>query len=177
MAAAWNGGGATPFCQQLSAQHQCGPQCNVGASPFRALAGSRRRRLTRPAPPPQVVREFGNLYRCTSSGAQHVCDRNCSQLIQWDKWSLICKVSRKIVPLDTTATDAMAVEQDGGRRCAAARNGHGSIDGAPRAGGCAARRRGPPTAGSGASPRVTSRRLPPAAHALPAAALQEAHGR
>jgi hypothetical protein len=149
--AAWNSAAT------LSAQHQCGPQCNVSplsrrpirARPAALRPARRRRRLTRPAAP-QVVREFGNLFRCTTSGAQHVCDRNCSQLIQWDKYSLICKVSRKIVPLDTT--DTMAVEQDGGRRWAAARNRHAEHRRRPACPAVAwAAARGPPTAGSGAS--------------------------
>jgi hypothetical protein len=120
--AAWNVVQGTKFStsQRLAAQHQCGPHCNVRvASPapeaaWHGAGGSRRTSL-----PPQVVREFGNVFCCTTSGVQHVCDRNCTQLIQLDQYSLICKVSRKVVPLDTA--DTMALQHGGGRRWGPAR--------------------------------------------------------
>ncbi|GFH16922.1 predicted protein, partial [Haematococcus lacustris] len=45
-----------------------------------------------------ISNEFGNLWRCQGSGMLHVCDVNCSQRIPLDRWSSICKVSRKVFP-------------------------------------------------------------------------------
>lgn len=45
-----------------------------------------------------VTHLFGNCYRCETSQQVHVCDRNCSQLIEWDRHTVLCRVSRKTFP-------------------------------------------------------------------------------
>lgn len=46
-----------------------------------------------------VVRhEFGNLYRCVTSGMSHVCDATCDQRVAAGRWT-ICKLSRRELPL------------------------------------------------------------------------------
>lgn len=47
----------------------------------------------------QITHEFGNMYRCASSGQVHVCDSNCAQRIPLDRYSYICKLSRKLFPI------------------------------------------------------------------------------
>jgi hypothetical protein len=50
-----------------------------------------------------VVHDFGNCYRCLSSGLLHVCDSNCSSRVFRDRYSSICLISRKVHgPLETT---------------------------------------------------------------------------
>ena len=39
---------------------------------------------------------FGNCYKCESSGQIHICDQNCTQLMDWGRDTVICKVSRKV---------------------------------------------------------------------------------
>ena len=45
-----------------------------------------------------VTHEFGNLYKCHQSGLVHVCDANCTQRLYNDKYSSICRVSKKLFP-------------------------------------------------------------------------------
>lgn len=77
--ACWNVVPGTQFTQQLGAGHQCGPRC-------------------------QTVKEWGNVWRCLATGAVHVCDANCDQRIPLDRYSTICKMSRKLAPLDTVVS-------------------------------------------------------------------------
>ena len=39
---------------------------------------------------------FGNMYRCESTGAVHICDMNCNQRIFYDNHSHICRLSRRV---------------------------------------------------------------------------------
>mmetsp|Transcript_23291 Transcript_23291/g.59539 ORF Transcript_23291/g.59539 Transcript_23291/m.59539 type:complete len:89 (-) Transcript_23291:920-1186(-) len=41
---------------------------------------------------------FGNVFKCASSGMQHVCDCNCDQRVYYDNYHSICKLSRKLHP-------------------------------------------------------------------------------
>mmetsp|Transcript_37122 Transcript_37122/g.94863 ORF Transcript_37122/g.94863 Transcript_37122/m.94863 type:complete len:120 (+) Transcript_37122:250-609(+) len=43
-----------------------------------------------------IGHQFGNLYRCESSGTVHICDWNCDQRIFYDRYSTICRLSRRI---------------------------------------------------------------------------------
>ena len=54
-----------------------------------------------PLNPPawQVTHEFGNVFKCHASGMTHVCDANCNQRLQYDRYSSICRVSKRVVPL------------------------------------------------------------------------------
>lgn len=45
-----------------------------------------------------ITHMFGNCYRCESSQQVHVCDRNCTQLIEWDRHNMLCRVSKKAFP-------------------------------------------------------------------------------
>jgi hypothetical protein len=45
-----------------------------------------------------VVHEFGNLYRCLTSGTAHICDQNCDQRLWNGVSSTICRVSKKLFP-------------------------------------------------------------------------------
>jgi hypothetical protein len=40
---------------------------------------------------------FGNVYKCSTSGQVHVCDQNCTQLMDWDREHYLCRVSKKMV--------------------------------------------------------------------------------
>lgn len=53
-----------------------------------------------PASPPcsTVEHMFGNVFKCHSSGQVHVCDANCQQLVYNDRYSRMCRVSRRIFP-------------------------------------------------------------------------------
>lgn len=52
-----------------------------------------------------VVHEFGNLFRCRSSGMLHVCDANCASRVYRDPYSSICILSKKLHgPLDQQAS-------------------------------------------------------------------------
>ncbi|GIL66973.1 hypothetical protein Vafri_20471 [Volvox africanus] len=57
----------------LSLPHICGHTCNV-------------------------VHEFGNMYRCVSSGLVHICDSNCDQRLYHDRYNTICRISKKLHP-------------------------------------------------------------------------------
>lgn len=57
----------------VSLPHQCGHRC-------------------------QVQREFGNVFRCTTSGMIHVCDQTCNQRLYNDRYSTICRISKKLHP-------------------------------------------------------------------------------
>mmetsp|Transcript_407 Transcript_407/g.1204 ORF Transcript_407/g.1204 Transcript_407/m.1204 type:complete len:147 (+) Transcript_407:251-691(+) len=39
--------------------------------------------------------EFGNVFRCQTSGTTHICDQNCQQRVQVDAHSSVCRLSRK----------------------------------------------------------------------------------
>ncbi|KAG2434610.1 hypothetical protein HXX76_007505 [Chlamydomonas incerta] len=49
-----------------------------------------------------VTHEFGNMYRCATSGLVHICDSTCNQRLYHDKYSTICRISRKLHPPFTT---------------------------------------------------------------------------
>lgn len=38
----------------------------------------------------------GNVYACTSSGKTHVCDANCTERVQLDSYSSVCRLSRRV---------------------------------------------------------------------------------
>ena len=59
-----------------------------------------------------VSHEFGNVYKCHSSGQLHVCDANCGQRVFYDKYSTICRVSRKLFP-----SFEVGMEDDNSQRC------------------------------------------------------------
>lgn len=61
-----------------------------------------------------MVHDFGNLYRCASSNVQHICDANCDQRIPLDRYSTICKLSRKVTPNDIC--DAMEGDNSARKR-------------------------------------------------------------
>ena len=46
----------------------------------------------------QTCHQFGNVYRCISSGMLHVCDANCTSRVYRDPYSSICLISRKVCP-------------------------------------------------------------------------------
>lgn len=45
-----------------------------------------------------VQREFGNVFRCMTSGLVHVCDQTCNQRLYNDRYSTICRISKKLHP-------------------------------------------------------------------------------
>jgi hypothetical protein len=45
-----------------------------------------------------VAHEFGNLFKCQSSGLVHVCDSTCASRVYRDRYSSICLISRKVHP-------------------------------------------------------------------------------
>ena len=49
---------------------------------------------------------FGNMFRCLSSGQLHCCDSTCQQRVYNDRYSTICRISKKVfyhdVILETT---------------------------------------------------------------------------
>eukprot|EP00878_Enallax_costatus_P005596 GHUV01005869.1.p2 GENE.GHUV01005869.1~~GHUV01005869.1.p2 ORF type:complete len:121 (+),score=5.22 GHUV01005869.1:397-759(+) len=65
---------STQLSRELSILHECNHTC-------------------------QVQHEFGNLYRCVSSGQVHICDSTCCKRIEWDRYSQICVISKKTFPL------------------------------------------------------------------------------
>ncbi|GLC34429.1 hypothetical protein PLESTB_000729700 [Pleodorina starrii] len=64
---------ATPLAGGLNLPHICGHSCNV-------------------------VHEFGNMYRCVSSGLMHICDKGCNQRLWHDRYTTICRISKKLHP-------------------------------------------------------------------------------
>lgn len=44
----------------------------------------------------QITHLFGNVYQCAQSGQTHVCDQNCTQRVEYDNVSTICRLSRKV---------------------------------------------------------------------------------
>ncbi|CAG9465826.1 unnamed protein product [Pedinophyceae sp. YPF-701] len=44
----------------------------------------------------QMGHEFGNVYRCCSTGKLHVCDSNCAERVQVDNYTAVCRLSRKV---------------------------------------------------------------------------------
>lgn len=46
----------------------------------------------------KVTHMFGNCFRCETSQQVHVCDRNCTQLMEWDMHTMLCRVSKKTFP-------------------------------------------------------------------------------
>lgn len=52
----------------------------------------------------QVQQEFGNVFRCCSSGLIHVCDSNCNQRLYYDRYNTICRISKKLHPAFATDT-------------------------------------------------------------------------
>jgi len=58
-----------------------------------------------------VQHEFGNLYKCLSSGQLHVCDANCDQRLYNDRYSTICRVSKKLFPPFESDSATMCVDQ------------------------------------------------------------------
>lgn len=44
----------------------------------------------------RISHQFGNLYRCETSGTVHICDMNCNQRIFYDNHSQICRLSRRV---------------------------------------------------------------------------------
>lgn len=61
----------TQLTKQMGVQHECSHRCNV-------------------------QHLFGNAYRCATSGQMHICDSNCTQRVYNDRYSTICRVSRKV---------------------------------------------------------------------------------
>ncbi|KAG2490787.1 hypothetical protein HYH03_010709 [Edaphochlamys debaryana] len=62
-----------------------------------------------------VVHEFGNMYRCQSSGLVHICDSTCNQRLYHDKYHTICRISRKLhPPFESDAMEAEAPRKRGG---------------------------------------------------------------
>jgi hypothetical protein len=49
---------------------------------------------------------FGNVYRCLSSGQVHVCDQGCSQQVPQDRYSSVCRISKKVFHHAQPAVDA-----------------------------------------------------------------------
>ncbi|GIL82968.1 hypothetical protein Vretimale_8490 [Volvox reticuliferus] len=64
---------ATLHASALSLPHVCGHTCNV-------------------------VHEFGNMYRCVTSGLVHICDSTCNQRLYHDRYHTICRISKKLHP-------------------------------------------------------------------------------
>ncbi|GBF99318.1 hypothetical protein Rsub_12099 [Raphidocelis subcapitata] len=46
----------------------------------------------------RVQHMFGNAFRCESSGQLHVCDANCVQRVYRDRYSSVCRISRRVFP-------------------------------------------------------------------------------
>jgi hypothetical protein len=42
--------------------------------------------------------EFANVYSCLTSGQIHICDNTCNQLVWFDRYSSICRLSKRIFP-------------------------------------------------------------------------------
>ncbi|KIY97638.1 hypothetical protein MNEG_10323 [Monoraphidium neglectum] len=61
----------TALTKQMNVQHLCDHRCSV-------------------------QHMFGNAFRCQSSGQLHVCDANCTQRVYNDRYSTICRISRKV---------------------------------------------------------------------------------
>lgn len=47
---------------------------------------------------------FGNLFVCRSSGEYHVCDQNCNQRIPYDRYTMICRLSKRLFPVQEEGT-------------------------------------------------------------------------
>ena len=41
---------------------------------------------------------MGNVHCCQSSGTLHVCDQNCEQSIPYDRYTMVCRLSKKTFP-------------------------------------------------------------------------------
>lgn len=63
----------TALAKQLGVQHLCDHRC-------------------------RVTHVFGNAYQCESSGQLHVCDANCGQRVYRDRYSTVCRISRRVFP-------------------------------------------------------------------------------
>ncbi len=61
----------TAFAQQASIPHECSHRCSV-------------------------EHLFGNVFQCHTSGQVHVCDANCQQQVYNDRYSRICRVSKRV---------------------------------------------------------------------------------
>jgi hypothetical protein len=71
---------STAFAQQASVCHECSHACCV-------------------------ERQFGNVYRCHTSGQVHVCDNNCQQQVYNDRYSRICRVSKRVFWLPASCVE------------------------------------------------------------------------
>jgi len=63
----------------------------------------------------QVAHVFGNVYQCAQSRQTHVCDQNCTQRVEYDNVSTICRLSRKVFPL--TPAELLARQSYCRKRC------------------------------------------------------------
>lgn len=79
----------TLLSKQMGIEHMCDHRCNV--QPL-----------------------FGNAYRCESSGQVHVCDANCSQRMYYDRYSTVCRISRKVCA-SPCVTSAPSKKRSGAR--------------------------------------------------------------
>jgi len=66
-----HGAATTQLTKQLGVQHLCDHRCAV--HPL-----------------------FGNAFRCESSGQVHICDANCSQRVYRDRFSSVCRISKRV---------------------------------------------------------------------------------
>mmetsp|Transcript_13574 Transcript_13574/g.46903 ORF Transcript_13574/g.46903 Transcript_13574/m.46903 type:complete len:154 (-) Transcript_13574:192-653(-) len=81
-----------------------------------------------PIPPPPghtcshrcgVEHLFGNVFRCAASGNMHVCDTTCDQRVVYDNHTAICRLSRRLFPLQQPPAAANRVKRglDDGPQC------------------------------------------------------------
>jgi hypothetical protein len=77
---------ASQLERQMSVHHECCHRCSV-------------------------EHLFGNMFRCCSSGQLHCCDSTCQQRVYNDRYSTICRISKKVFYHDVIleATPARSV--------------------------------------------------------------------
>lgn len=65
----------------------------------------------------------GNMFVCQSSGCTHVCDSNCNQRVVCDPHTAICRLSKRVFPIEARCAPA--------ERCAACQVGVEHREGLP----------------------------------------------
>lgn len=112
---------STQLAKQLAVAHVCDHRC-------------------------RVQHLFGNAYRCETSGQVHVCDLNCTQRVYQDRYSTVCRISRRVFASAGAAEPLPRRKRDSGCDDGAGGDcggwGFGGADGGG-AGGGSGRKRGP----------------------------------
>lgn len=62
----------------------------------------------------EFAHEFGNVFRCASSGTLHVCDANCDSTVPVDAHTAVCRLSGRAFARGDVARMRCEEEKNGG---------------------------------------------------------------